>query len=80
MVSILSKSQITEIHHQTKHTINMVKSASMEVTCCDVPQGSTLEPILFINYVKYITTTVNPENSFPFADNTTLFVHGRLKL
>lgn len=79
MVSILSKSQITEIHHQTKHTLKMVKLASMEVTC-DVPQGSTLEPILFFNYVKYITTTVNPENPFLFADNTTLFVQGRLKL
>ena len=43
------------------------------VVKCGVPQGSTLEPLLFLLYVNYLKNASSILDHIMFADDTNLF-------
>ena len=50
-------------------SINGFNSSHIEITC-GVPQGSTLEPLLFLLYINYLNLSFNNAIASHFADDT----------
>ena len=51
---------------------NNVKSQTLEITC-GVPQGSVLDPLLFLIYVNDIANCLTHSKVISLADDTTVF-------
>jgi len=58
-----------------RHICHLVDSASKcetDTSSCDVPQGSVLDPLLFILYTPFLSVLSFPLD--PYADDTQLFL------
>ena len=51
---------------------NNVQSQTLDITC-GVPQGSVLDPLLFLVYVNDIANCLTHSKLISFADDTTVF-------
>ena len=56
---------------------NNVKSDKENVKC-GVPQGSILGPLLFLLYINDLTTVTTTSLSVLFADDTNIFLLGKI--
>ena len=63
--------------HRTQFvTYNGSKSKKLQIKC-GVPQGSILEPLLFLIYINDLHTVCKHSLSILFADDTNLFLSGK---
>jgi hypothetical protein len=69
------RSQLVEIHHMDKKTLNIktVTSTPKEIKC-GVPQGSVLGPLLFLMFINDLPPVIYNAEVVLFADDTNILI------
>ena len=61
------------LNRQQCNVVNGSNAKQLNVTC-GVPQGSTLEPLLFLIYINDLCHVITITSMYLYADSTVLFV------